>query len=135
MRPDPIVVPPDTTIREFLDDFVYRYHLKSFPVQDGSRLLGYISTGEVRDVEKNGWETVRVADVMRPPGMENTVSSNADSLEVFSTMNRTGNTRMIVRDGARLVGVVSHKDLLKFLALKLELNDDDLETGDLRRAA
>jgi CBS domain-containing protein len=36
-------------------------------------------------------------------------------------MQRTGSTRLLVRDGERLVGIVSLKDLLRFLNLRLEL--------------
>jgi CBS domain-containing protein len=36
-------------------------------------------------------------------------------------MNRTGSSRLMVTDGNRLVGIISLKDLLKFLELKVEL--------------
>ena len=38
-------------------------------------------------------------------------------------MQHTGSSRLLVRDGDRLVGIVSLKDLLSFLNLKLELED------------
>jgi CBS domain-containing protein len=36
-------------------------------------------------------------------------------------MQRTGSSRLLVIDGHRLVGIVSLKDLVRFLDLKLEL--------------
>jgi CBS domain-containing protein len=38
---------------------------------------------------------------------------------------RTGSSRLLVTDGSRLVGIVSLKDLLRFLDLKLELEDGE----------
>jgi CBS domain-containing protein len=38
-------------------------------------------------------------------------------------MQRTGSSRLLVTDGDRLVGILSLKDLLRFLDLKLELED------------
>jgi CBS domain-containing protein len=36
-------------------------------------------------------------------------------------MQRSGSSRLLVTEGDRLVGIVSLKDLLRFLDLKLEL--------------
>jgi CBS domain-containing protein len=42
-------------------------------------------------------------------------------MEALSTMSRTRNSRLLVVDGDRLVGVITLKDLLQFLSLKLDL--------------
>ena len=36
-------------------------------------------------------------------------------------MNRSGNSRLMVVEGERLVGIIALKDMLKFLSAKLEL--------------
>ena len=41
-------------------------------------------------------------------------------------MNRTGNSRFLVVEGERLVGIVALKDLLKFLSLKMDLEGDEM---------
>jgi hypothetical protein len=38
-------------------------------------------------------------------------------------MNQTGASRLMVVDYGRLVGIIALKDLLQFLALKVELED------------
>ncbi len=38
-------------------------------------------------------------------------------------MNRTGISRLMVVDGEKLVGVIALKDMLKFLSLKVELEE------------
>jgi CBS domain-containing protein len=45
-------------------------------------------------------------------------------MKVLTTMSRTGQSRLMVVDGERLVGVIALKDLLSFLQLKLDLEDD-----------
>jgi CBS domain-containing protein len=37
-------------------------------------------------------------------------------------MSRTGTSRLLVKEGDRLVGVVSLKDMLQFLSLRVELD-------------
>lgn len=135
MKADPITVSPDLSIRELVDDFVYKYHFKMFPVVQDSKLLGCISTKEVRELARDEWERLRVADVARPCGMENSVSPTADAMEVLSVMNQTGNSRMVVRENDRLIGIVSLKDMLGHLALKLELEGPHVKGPDLRKAA
>jgi high-affinity K+ transport system ATPase subunit B len=40
-------------------------------------------------------------------------------------MNSTGNSRLMVVEGNKLLGVISLKDMLKFMALKLDLEADE----------
>jgi CBS domain-containing protein len=39
-------------------------------------------------------------------------------------MNRTGNSRLMVVDENRLLGIVTLKDMLKFLSLKIDLEEE-----------
>jgi CBS domain-containing protein len=42
-------------------------------------------------------------------------------------MNRTGSSRLMVVDhGGRLVGMVAMRDLMRFLALKLDLEEESV---------
>ena len=50
-----------------------------------------------------------------------TITPDADALDALSRMQRTGSSRLLVTDGDRLKGLLSLKDLLRFLNLKLEL--------------
>ena len=64
------------------------------------------------------------------------VTADADALEALEKMQRTGSSRLVVTHGNQLVGIVSLKDLLRFLNLKLELQDgEDIlpQHGDSRR--
>jgi CBS domain-containing protein len=51
------------------------------------------------------------------------VSPDADALDALGRMRRTGSSRLLVVERDRLVGMVSLKDLLRFLSLKIELED------------
>ena len=52
---------------------------------------------------------------------ENTVSADEDAVRALGLMRRTGNSRlMVVRDG-KLAGLVTLKDLLHLISLKMDL--------------
>ena len=53
-----------------------------------------------------------------------TVSPQTDALQALSLMSRTGNSRLMVVDENRLLGVVTLKDMLKFLSLKIDLEEE-----------
>jgi len=123
MKSDPITVPPDMTIKQLVEDYVYAFHHKLYPVVDGSgRLDGCITTQQIKEVPREEWEQKRVGDLKNPCSVENTLSPDTDAVEALSLMNRTGASRLMVTENGRLVGVVTLKDMLKFLSLRIELD-------------
>jgi CBS domain-containing protein len=56
---------------------------------------------------------ISTAEKTFPP--ENTVDLKADAIETLSLTNRTGSSRLMVTVGNRLAGIISLKDMLKFL--------------------
>jgi Zn-dependent protease/predicted transcriptional regulator len=123
MKSDPITVPPDMTIKELVEDYVYVFHHKLYPVVDGSgRLNGCITTQQIKEVPREEWDQKRVGDLKNPCSGENTLSADTDAVEALSLMNRTGASRLMVTENGRLVGVVTLKDMLKFLSLRIELD-------------
>jgi Zn-dependent protease/predicted transcriptional regulator len=124
MEPQPVTVPPSVSIADFIEDYVYRYHFKMFPVVDQGRVSGCVSTRQVKDVPREDWSLRTIGEIAVPCSDENTISPDADSLEAISRMNRARTGRLMVLDGDNLVGIISLKDLLKFLALKVELEEN-----------
>jgi Zn-dependent protease/CBS domain-containing protein len=126
MRKDPVTVPPTLTLNELIEDYIYRHHYKMFPVvTDSDKLAGCITTKEVKEVPKEEWKNKKVADIVVPCSAENTIPPETDAVKALSLMNRTGSSRLMVVDGDRLVGIVSLKDMLKFLSLKVELGEEE----------
>jgi Zn-dependent protease/CBS domain-containing protein len=124
MTREPIVVPPDIDLRRLVEDYMYRYHRKMFPVTSNGRLQGVISTQELARIPREEWDIRKVGEVMRQDLDVCSIPPNADALQALSRMQRNGCSRLLVVDHqGHLVGVVSLKDLLRFLDLKLELEN------------
>lgn len=49
---------------------------------------------------------------------------HVDATEALSTMHQNGISRLMVTDGKRLAGIVTLKDLLKFLSIKMDLEQE-----------
>jgi CBS domain-containing protein len=124
MQPDPVAVPRAASVRELVDAYIYRHHFKMFPVVDGDRLVGCISTREVRELPQEEWERQTVGSIASSCDAQNTVPPDLDAMKALSMMSRTGSSRLLVAEGDRLLGILSLKDLLKFFSLKMELRDE-----------
>jgi Zn-dependent protease len=123
MKAEPVTVPPSLPLRRFVEEYVYGFHYKMFPVvtADG-RLVGCVTTRAVKDTPRDEWERRTVGEVMGGCSPDNTIAPEADVMDALKLMQRTGSSRVIVADGAgRVVGVVALKDLLRYVSLKAEL--------------
>ena len=123
MNPEPVTVSPDMTLREVVDDYVYRYHHKMYPVVSGDHgVSGCITTGRIKEVPREEWHLKPVGEIAVPCDRENTVRPDTDAIQALSLMNQTGNSRLMVMEGDELVGIISLKDLMAFLSLRVELD-------------
>ena len=125
MNPSPVVVPPSLDLQHWVEDYVYRYHRKAFPVVSEGHLEGLATTQALAEMPRTEWDRHTVGEVMQRDLDAVAVRPDTEALEALSKMQRTGVSRLLVTDGDRLVGIVTLKDLLHFLALKLDLEGPD----------
>jgi Zn-dependent protease len=122
MQPNPVTVPRQISVGELVQDYVYRYHHKMYPVLDASgRLIGCVTTRQVKDMPKDEWSNTTVGALAGQCSPENTVRPDTDALTALSAMSRTGASRLMVAEGDQLLGILTLKDLLRFFSLKMEL--------------
>ena len=125
MKTDPLTVPPSVSVKQLVEDYIYKYHFKMFPVTDDSdKLIGCVTTKQLDGIPREEWSLKTVRDLATQCSPENTIEPQADAIKALSLMARTGSSRLIVIEESRMVGVITLKDMLKFLSLKLELEPD-----------
>lgn len=124
MQADPVTVPRQISVAELVQSYIYRYHFKMFPVvDDAGRLLGCVTTRQVKELPREEWDRQTVGALALQCGPENTVRADMDAMQALAAMNRTGASRLMVVDGDRLLGILALKDLLRFFSLKMELEE------------
>jgi Zn-dependent protease/predicted transcriptional regulator len=126
MSANPIAVPSGITIAQLIDDYVYRHHHSMFPVVDNGRLVGCVGMHDIKRLPRDRWSSTTVSKIMQPCSEATAISPNEDAMEALQLMSRTQNSRLLVTEGDRLVGIVTLKDLMKHLNLKLNLEDADV---------
>ena len=123
MTQGPVTVPPDLSIAGFVEDHVYESYHDMYPVTEDGRLVGCIAVNQVKEVPREAWGRVTVGEIARAKSADNTVEAASDAVQALSLMRRTGNSRLMVTENGRLVGVIALKDILKMLAMKIDLGD------------
>jgi len=127
MSTEPATVPASTTIDQFVENYVYKHHHKMFPVvsDTGEALLGCVTVRRVREVPRDQWPLRTVSAVVAACSRANTISPDEDAMAALARMYRSRVSRLMVVDSGRLVGILTLKDLLRFLSLKLELEEGE----------
>ncbi len=120
----PVYVPPDITLSQMVEDYVYHHHYKMFPVVDKDNLEGCITTRQVGEVERSQWSGTMVRDVMEPPSRDNTIHPDTDIMRALNRMNSLGKSRMMVVEDGRLAGMISLKDIMGYMAARMEVEGD-----------
>ncbi len=129
MTRSPVTVPPQMPVQELVDTRLYRYHHKMFPVVDppdaegDGRVRGCLFVQSIRNLPRERWGEATVAHLLHACTGENSVSPDDDAMAVLERMKTSGNRRFLVLEGDRLAGILTLKDLLDFLALKLEFDE------------
>jgi len=121
MITEPITVPRSIPIFDFVQNYIYKHHFKMFPVVDGGRLLGCVSTRTIKQLPQSEWARQSVSSIIESCSADNTIAPDADAMHALAKMSKSGASRLMVVSGDQLVGILALKDLLKFLSLKVEL--------------
>jgi Zn-dependent protease/predicted transcriptional regulator len=121
MTPNPVTVPPTITVAELVENYVLHHHFKMFPVVDDGRIVGCVTSKDIKAIPREKWGEESVSDIAERCPPEIFITPETDAVKALAIMNQTGLTRLLVAEGEKLVGILTLKDLLNFLSLKVEL--------------
>lgn len=124
MRNDVITVTRSMTIEEFVDGYVYQHYLKTFPVVENGTLTGQISIDAIRGTDRKQWPWKTVADFMTPVTPDVIVDPQTDAADAIERMRQLNEQSLIVMQEQEFIGMVSMRDLLQLLSMKLRLEPD-----------
>lgn len=122
MKPKPVTVTPFISIEELVEDYMYKYHFKMFPVVENDKLIGCITTRKIKEIPRSEWKSITIGDVLDRCSSENTIDSETDIIKALAIMNQSNNSRLMVMEKDKLIGILALKDIMKFLSIKLDLD-------------
>jgi Zn-dependent protease/CBS domain-containing protein len=121
MKPDIVTVRPSTSLEELLNGYVYKHHFKMYPVVEEERLVGVVTLAQMKEVPREEWAMRTVGEVAERCTESNTIDPDADAVRALERMGQNRNSRLMVVERGKLVGILALKDMLDFLSIKLDL--------------
>lgn len=119
---EPVTAPSGMRVADLIETYFLGRYLKLVPVVDDGRLVGLVDVRAVKAVPREAWAERRVADIMTAISPENTIRPDTDAATALEQMQRTGRSRLLVAEGDRLLGIVSLKDMLNMLGMRLDFD-------------
>jgi Zn-dependent protease/CBS domain-containing protein len=122
MTTDVVTVHRDLNLQRFVDELVFHHRFNYYPVVDeAGALIGVVSARAPRQVGQHEWGVTSVGDVMQALDESMTIGPDDDAVEALGSLRRREESRLVVVENGRPIGIVSLRDLLSFLALKIDL--------------
>jgi Zn-dependent protease/predicted transcriptional regulator len=125
MTRDPISVSRTLPVDKLVEEYFYTHYHKLFPVAEDGKLLGCVHLQNVKDVDRKEWSEKTVADVMQNCSDDNTMSPDTDAAAALRHMTQTGRSTIMIVEGDSLKGVLSQNDVMKYLGIKLDLEEEE----------
>lgn len=118
MSPVQITVQSNRTIQQLVDEYLLPYGIRSVPVVREEQLVGLITLGDVRRVQREQWPQTFVSEAMVPVERL-AVAHPAESLnEVLPRMAAPDVNQLPVVEGHRLVGILSRDAIVRFVEIR-----------------
>jgi CBS domain-containing protein len=133
MVAQPVTVPGDLTIEQFVDDIVLVHRHTVYPVTDGERALGLVAFREATRVPRETWPAERVRDHLHPAADTLRVAAGDPLEDVWPQLSASPLRRALVLDGDRLAGLLSAVDVGRIL--EIAQVSPRAGTADTRRAS
>jgi len=111
-----IAVPAEVSVLDFVEEYLFVYQHKRFPVVDKNGLVGIMSGAEVKPIPRETWFETRVIDVCNKN--VKTAYPDDDLQKIMDLMQEANIGRVMIVDRirpSRIIGVVSKADIIREL--------------------
>lgn len=123
MTKNPISVDPDISIKDFVEEYVYSSHHHLYPVTENHHLTGYVSLKGVKSIHQEAWDKTKLREIMISCSSSQIISPEISAKKALSLFQETDLPILFVVKESKLVGILTAQDLLKFISIKMELDE------------
>jgi predicted transcriptional regulator len=115
-------VAPSETVQSLVDNYIFKYYQRVFPVVENSRLVGCVNIDAVRQLGDEELERHSVSEIARQCDDDNTVEADTEATKALTHMSRGKTRTLMVVDHDRFLGIVTMRDIISYLHLRTELH-------------
>ncbi len=121
MQTDVVTVDADTPIDAAVHDYFMKYRFNSFPVLENGRLAGMLTTHDLKAIPREEWYHRYVREIMETGPVEHALGPDETAFTALVKIAQDGMGRLPVVQDGKIVGIVSNRDIMKLLKLKIDI--------------
>ena len=111
-----------TTVREFIEQYLFKTGRRCFIVEHDGAVEGLVTPSDVRGVAPERWQTLFLRDVMRPLRTIRTIGADAPVTQALEAMSEDDVNQLPVVSDGTVMGTISRSDVLRLLRTRNELH-------------
>ena len=120
MKRDPVVVSPELTLSEFVNQVMLENQISFAPVVADGVLIGQIDQEVLGAIDRENWTNTRVGDVFAGLDVASVVSPDMPVEQLLEQITQTGTRKFLVVVDHQLLGIVTLANLIGHLQAKDE---------------
>ena len=117
----PIAVDASMTISQFVNDYVFHYHYRVFPVIESGRFVGMIDVRSIKSIPPNDWPTTKIGGHLSSPSTYCVLEPDVDATEALRLLMSQNCTKAPVVYQGHLLGMLTRSDPFKLVSLKRDI--------------
>jgi Zn-dependent protease/predicted transcriptional regulator len=122
MSTDCAMVDAEMRVQTLVDEHLLRTGHRCYVVGGPGRILGLITSHEVKGVARERWPTTTLSDVMRPIDQLRTIQPDMLAIDALRLMGREDVNQLPVISAGKFEGMVGRRHILQLLQARAELN-------------
>lgn len=111
MTRDPVTVPVSSTVGRFMDEVAWQRRHTTYPVVDDGHVVGLLAFRCISSIPRDTWDARGVRECMIPLDRVPQLRPDAAAIDALVELSDTRESRGIVLEHGRLVGIISAADL------------------------
>ncbi len=117
----PVTVHTSMTLSQFVNEYVFHYHFRAFPVLESNRFIGIIDVRNIKGIPPADWPSTRIGPYLSDPSAYCVLDPQMEATDALKLlMTRNCSKAPVVKNGA-LVGILTRSDLFKLISLKRDI--------------
>jgi len=121
MTSDCPVIPPNVTINQMVQEYVFTSGCYFFLVADEGGVKGILTLNNIKAVPRQNWDVTQVQEIMAPVDKVKVAHPDQDALSILEEMDENDINQMPVVSGGSVIGLITRDNLIRFLRTRSEL--------------
>jgi len=109
------------TISQLVNDYVFHYHYRVFPVLELNRFIGMIDVRSIKGVPPNDWPTTKIGGYLSDPSTYCVLAPDVDATDALRVLMSQNCSKAVIVQNGTLLGILTRSDLFKLISLKRDI--------------